>query len=102
MKGQVLVRILPADSSTDGGLFLPDIAQEAGQGEKKFPSKATVLTLGPMRTGNGGLGILPEFSPGDTVIVTFYSGTKLTHEIGDNLRLLPVTDVLGVLTETDD
>jgi chaperonin GroES len=98
LTGQALIRLLPPDEKTDGGLFLPDIAQDSPQGEKAKPRRGLVIAIGPWRTTKDGFAILPDFQPGDTVLLSEYLGTKLTRAIGESLRLCRVDDVLAVLT----
>ena len=99
MTNQVLVRALPPDTQTDSGIVLPDIAQGSTRGEKAAPIKAIVIAVGHWRTTRAGLSILPDFQPGQTVLVSEYAGTKLTRNIGENLKLCRVDDVIAVLTE---
>lgn len=97
LTNQVLIRLLPLNPLTDGGLHLPDIAQTAAQGEKARPRKGLVIAIGPWRTGKKGLAILPDFQPGQTVLVSEYTGTKLTRDLGENYRICRVDDVLAIL-----
>lgn len=102
LKNQVLISLLPPESKTAAGLFLPDCAQLAPAFEKAWPRKGTVLAIGPWRTTKAGFAILPDFKPGDTVLVNEYLGTKLTRNIGEQYRLCRVDDVLAVLTENGE
>src|SRR4029077_6373483 len=102
LKNQVLVSLLPPDTMTPGGLLLPEIAQNASRGEKAFPRKGVVIAVGAWRTTKQGFAILPDFKPGDTVLVNEYLGTKLTRNIGEQYRLCLVDDVLAVLSENGD
>lgn len=70
--------------------------------EKAWPRKGKVLAIGAWRTTKAGFAILPDFKPGDTVLVNEYLGTKLTRNIGETYRLCRVDDVLAVLTENGD
>jgi len=97
LTGQVCIQLLPADEKTDGGLFLPDVAQDTPRGEKARPRKGLVICSGPWRKTKAGFCILPDFRPGDTVLVSEYLGTKLTRAIGENLRLCRVDDVLAIV-----
>lgn len=97
LTGQVLLQVLPPEANTAGGLVLPDIAQAAARGEKAFPRKAVVMAIGPWRKTNQGFAVLPEIKLGDKVLVSEYLGTKLTRNIGENLRLCRVDDVLAVV-----
>jgi chaperonin GroES len=101
LKGQCLLQILPGDYKTGSGLHLPDIAMLAARGLKQFPAKARVIAVGPWKKTKQGFCVLPDFQPGQTVIVSHYLGTKLTRDLGENYRLCRVDDVLAVLTEPE-
>lgn len=96
LTGQVCVQLSPPDEKTNGGLFLPH-AVHRGPGEKADPRKGVVISVGPWRKTKKGFAILPDFKPGDTVLVNEYLATKLTRAIGENLRLCRVDDVLAVV-----
>jgi len=96
LPGQVLLQVLPPKETTDSGLFLPDISHDRERGEKEKPAHALVIAVGPWRKAKNGFSILPDFQPGDKVLVSFYAGTKLTRSIGSRLRLCHVKDVLAV------
>ena len=98
LRGQCLVRLLPHDYRK-GSLTLPDKYFEIGWDGKSFPRKAMVVAIGAWRTTKDGLSILPDFQPGQRVLVSTYLGTKLTREIGANYMLVRVDDVLATLTE---
>lgn len=99
LTNQVLVRLLPLNPVTDGGLHLPDIAQTAAQGEKARPRKGVVIAIGPWRTGKKGLAILPDVRINDTVLVSEYTGVKCSRGIGENLRIVKLEDVLAVIED---
>lgn len=101
LTGQVLVQVLPYDGQTAGGLTIPDIAKDGPCGEKKRARRGIIQAIGPWRRVKSGHAVLPEFQVGAQVIISEYIGTKLTRDIGENLRLLPVAHVLAVLTDTD-
>ena len=97
LTGQVLLQVLPPESNTAGGLILPDIAQLTARGEKALPRKAVVMAIGPWKKTKQGFAVLPDIKLGDKVLVSEYLGTKLTRNIGENLRLCRIDDVLAVL-----
>lgn len=102
LTGQVLIRLLPQDTFTDGGLVLPDVAKESPQGKKRQPRKGLVIAVGKWRKTKQGFSILPEIHAGQRVLVSEYLGTKLTRHIGEHLRLCRIDDVLAILTEEPD
>lgn len=96
LTGQVLVRILPDEYE---GLIFHDPTL-AERGEKSPPRKAVVLAVGPWRKTKQGFSVLPDIHVGQRVLVSEYVGTKLTRNLGENLRLMRVEDVLAVYEET--
>lgn len=97
LPGQVLVRALPPEDKTYGGLFLPDIAHDPAVGDKAKPFKALVLAIGPWKKTKQGFGILPEFGIGHTVLCTPYAGVKLGRHLGERMQLVRSEDVLAVV-----
>jgi chaperonin GroES len=97
LTGQVLVEILPENSVTAGGLFIPDTAKVKDDMGKLPPLKARVIRLGRWPQKKNGLCALPEFSPGDTVLVSQYSGEKV-KSLGQMFRLVGLDDVLAKLS----
>ena len=96
LPGQVLVEILPS-SDTIGGIVIPD-GVEVRDIRGKLPcARARVHRLGRWPQKKNGYATLPEFSPGDTVLVSAYTGQKLKR-LDDRYRLVPVKDVLAVIT----
>lgn len=99
LQGQALVLLLPRDEKI-GEIFIPETANDSGSVFiKRSPRRGIVQEIGPWRKTKDGKAILPDFHKGDTVLLNDYVGTKLTHDVRDNLRLVKVDDVLGVLTE---
>ena len=94
LTGQCLVEILPENNLTDGGLVIPDSVKGKDGMGKLPPLKAKVWRLGPWPQKKGGLCVLPEFAPGDTVLCSPYTGTKLKR-LSDKFRLVKVEDVLA-------
>lgn len=101
LKNQVLISLLPLEANA-GSIFLPDVAREDPLGQKHRPRKGVVVAIGEWRKTKAGFAILPDFQPGDTVLISDYSGAKLTRNIGENYRLCRVEDVLAVVTKNGD
>jgi len=99
LRGQVLVRLIPHDLFTKGGLLLPEIATFNERGEKQLPRKAIVVAIGAWRQTKQGFHILPDFHVGQRVLISEYFGTKLTRGFSEHLRLCRIDDVLAVLEE---
>lgn len=95
LRGQCLIEILP-NADTIGGVVIPDGVEVMDKGGKLPPVKGIVRKLGRWPQKPNGLCVLPEFSPGDAVLLSQYVGQKL-HSLGDRYRLVRVEDVLAVI-----
>ena len=94
LPGQVLVEILHRDKI--GGILLPESVDIRNTNGKLPCVRGIVRKLGRWPQKPNGLAVLPEFSPGDTVLLSQYVGQKL-HRLGDKFRLVPLKDVLAIL-----
>lgn len=74
-----------AEQTTSSGIIIPE-----GAGSKEKTGKV----VGISNIDN------PEVAVGDTVLYKEFSGTELEFE-GKNLLLVPYTDILGKVVETD-
>lgn len=106
LTGQVLVRILPKDTQSTGGITIPahTVTPEEQQERNHSPTppppvQGKVLAIGPWKRLKNGLAKPPPFPPGVTVLMRDGSGQKLTYGVDDKLRLVSADDVLAVLTE---
>jgi chaperonin GroES len=97
LTAQVLVEVLPPETKTDGGLFIPDVAQKSPRGEKTKPFKALVVAIGPWRKTKQGFAVLPDFGIGHTVLCTPYAGQAVSRNIGERYQLVKSDDVLAVV-----
>ena len=102
LTGQVLVLLLPRDEKI-GEIFIPEVAHDARPTHenvyvKRGHRKGIVQEVGPWKTTKTGLAILPDVKRGDTVMLNDYTGTRLTQGIDDNLRLIKLDEILGILT----
>lgn len=97
LTNQVLVRKLPVDAVSTGGIAFPDIAADSPRGEKARPFKAVVLAIGPWRKTNNGFAVLPDFGIGATVLCTPYAGTTLGRFVDERMQLVSVDDVLALV-----
>jgi co-chaperonin GroES (HSP10) len=96
LKGQCLVELLPRDTTEFGLITIPESVEIKDGRGKLPPVRAIVRRLGRWPQKPNGLAVLPEFSPGDCVIVSQYAGQKLKR-LDDKFRLVRVEDVLAVL-----
>lgn len=87
----ILIEKLATENKTSGGIILPD-----SSGEVLFPITARVRDVGEGRVTPLGVVIPPEVSPGDEVVITKFSGSKVEVN-GENLHLLPETEILAII-----
>ena len=86
---RLVVRRLEEDSTTAGGIVLPDSAAEK-------PSQGEVLAIGPGKTlDNGELKPL-DVKAGDKVIFGQYGGSTVKID-GEELLILNESEIFGVL-----
>lgn len=81
---RVLVRPHTASDKTEGGLFIPDMAQR--------PSEVVgeVVALGELQS--------PEVNVGDTVLFSPHAGIE-TDAYGERMFVMRETDILAVIEE---
>lgn len=89
LSDRIVIKVIEDTEQTSGGIFIPDSAKEK-------PQKGEVIAVGPGKTLEDGKKDEMEVKIGDVVLFAKYSGTdvKLNDE---NLKILSVKDVLGVL-----
>lgn len=86
---RVLVEVLEAEEKTEGGIVLPDTAQEK-------PQQAKVIAVGKGKVSDEGKVIPMEVKTGDIIIFGKYSGTDLKVE-GKDYLMLNEDDILGIV-----
>lgn len=88
LQDRILVRRMPEEEKTAGGLYIPDTAKEK-------PSKGEVIATGKGRVLEDGK-ILPlEVRAGDKVLFSKFSGTELKLD-GVEYLMMREEDILGV------
>jgi chaperonin GroES len=86
---RVVVKRLDADSTTRGGIVLPDSAQER-------PQQGRVLSIGSGRLlGDGSRGEM-QVSEGDRVLFSTYAGSEIEVN-GETLLIMDEADILAVI-----
>lgn len=86
---RVVVRRLEEETTTAGGIVLPDSAAEK-------PSQGEVLAVGPGKALDNGEVRKPDVKAGDKVIFGQYGGSTVKIE-GDELLILSESEIFGVL-----
>lgn len=84
---RVLVKPLPKEEVSRGGIILPDTAKEK-------PQEGEVVAVGPGRISDEGKRLAMEVKEGDRVIYARYAGTEVMIE-REEYVLLRETDVLA-------
>lgn len=84
---RVVVKPIPQEEVTKGGIILPDTAKEK-------PQEGEVIAVGPGKVGDDGKRIAPDVKKGDRVIYTKYGGTEIKVD-GEELMILRESDILA-------
>lgn len=84
---RVVVKPMPKEEVTKGGIFIPDTAKEK-------PQEGKVLAVGPGRLTDDGKRITMDVKVGDVVIYAKYGGTEIKED-GEELIILRETDILA-------
>ena len=86
---RVVVKRLEAETTTKGGIVLPDTAKEK-------PKRGKIVAVGPGKTLDSGEVAKPTVKKGDEVIFSSFAGTEI--EVGGQEMLIMSTDdLLAVL-----
>ncbi len=86
---RVIVRRMEEETTTAGGIVLPDSATEK-------PSRGEVIAVGPGKTNDKGENTPMDVKVGDTVLFGKYSGTEV--KVGDEeLLVMREDDIMGVI-----
>ncbi len=88
---RVVVKPLPKEEMSKGGIIIPDTAKEK-------PQEGTVIAVGAGRLLDSGERATMELRVGDRVLFAKYGGTEFKFE-GEDLLVLRESDVLAVLAD---
>jgi chaperonin GroES len=86
----LVVKRLPSDEVTAGGIVLPDSAKEK-------PRQGRVLSIGDGRQLSDGTRVPHQLSEGDRVLFGSYAGTEVTID-EDELLIMNEDDILAIMT----
>jgi chaperonin GroES len=86
---RVVVKALESESTTAGGIVLPDTAKEK-------PQRAEVLAVGPGKLLDNGTRSQVDVKVGDVVVYSKYGGTEIKIG-GEEVIILRADDILGVV-----
>ncbi|MGC8874044.1 MAG: co-chaperone GroES [Chloroflexia bacterium] len=88
---RVVVKPIPREEKTKGGIILPDTAT------KEKPQEGTVIAVGPGRLLDNGTRIPIDLAVGDRVLFAKYAGTEFKSEDDEEFIILSEKDVLAVI-----
>lgn len=86
---RVLIKPLPQEEKTKGGIILPDTAQEK-------PQQGEVMAVGGGKTLDNGQKVSMEVNVGDKVLYGKYSGAEVKVE-GEEYLIIQEKEILGIL-----
>jgi chaperonin GroES len=89
LNDRVLVKRLPEEEKTAGGLFIPDSAKEK-------PARGIVIAAGPGKVDDHGKRTALEVKSGDKVLFGKYSGTEIKLD-GEEHMILREDEILAIL-----
>ncbi len=84
---RVVVKPIPREDVTKGGILLPDTAKEK-------PQEGKVIAVGPGRLTDDGKRIVMDVKKGDVVIYAKYGGTEIKED-DEELIILRESDILA-------
>ena len=86
---RVVVKPLPAEEKTKGGLFVPDTAKER-------PQEGEIVAIGPGRVTDEGKKIPIEVKVGDKILYGKYSGTEVNYD-GVEYLIMRESDIFAIV-----
>ena len=87
---RVLVKRVEEETTTKGGIIIPDTAKEK-------PQEGEVLAVGPGGRDEDGDYIAMDVKVGDRILFGKWSGTEVKID-GDDLIIMKESDILGVVS----
>lgn len=85
---RVIIKPLPAEEKTKGGIIVPDTAKEK-------PVMGEVVAAGPGKRGDDGKLVPMEVKVGDKVLYGKYSGTEVTVD-GEEYLIMRESDIFAI------
>ncbi|MBL1431657.1 MAG: co-chaperone GroES [Robiginitomaculum sp.] len=86
---RVLVSRIEEESTTKGGIIIPDTAKEK-------PSEGKVISVGPGTKDDSGKLIALDVKKGDRILFGKWSGTEVKLD-GEELIIMKESDIMGIL-----
>lgn len=89
LQDRILVQRVAEETTTKGGIIIPDTAKEK-------PAEGKVIAVGNGKLGDDGKRVPLEIKAGDKILFGKYSGTEVKIE-GEEYLIMREDDVLGVI-----
>jgi len=90
LQDRILVQRVEEETTTKGGIIIPDTAKEK-------PAEGKVVAVGNGKLSDDGKRIPLEIKNGDRILFGKYSGTEVKID-GEEYLIMREDDVLGVLS----
>lgn len=90
---RVVVRRLEAETTSRGGIIIPDNATEK-------PSQGEVLAVGPGARSDSGEFLAMSVAVGDRVLFGQYAGSEIKLD-GETLLIMKESDIFAVIEQTE-
>ncbi|HEA67475.1 hypothetical protein LCGC14_2349280 [marine sediment metagenome] len=89
LQDRILVLRVEEETTTKGGIIIPDTAKEK-------PAEGKVISVGNGKLGDDGKRVPLEIKKGDRILFGKYSGTEVKIE-GEEHLIMREEDVLGII-----
>jgi chaperonin GroES len=89
LQDRVLVQRVEEETTTKGGIIIPDTAKEK-------PAEGKVVAVGNGKIGEDGKRIALDIKKGDRILFGKYSGTEVKIS-GEEYLIMREDDVLGII-----
>ncbi|MBI5063511.1 MAG: co-chaperone GroES [Desulfatitalea sp.] len=89
LQDRILVQRVQEETTTKGGIIIPDTAKEK-------PAEGKVIAVGNGKLGDDGKRVPLDIKAGDKILFGKYSGTAVKIE-GEEFLIMREDDVLGVI-----
>jgi chaperonin GroES len=89
LQDRILVQRVEEETTTKGGIIIPDTAKEK-------PAEGKVVAVGNGKLGDDGKRVALELKEGDRILFGKYAGTEVKIE-GEEYLIMREDDVLGVI-----
>ena len=89
LQDRILVQRVEEETTTKGGIIIPDTAKEK-------PAEGKVVAVGNGKLGDDGKRIALEVKKGDRILFGKYSGTEVKVS-GEEYLIMREDDVLGII-----